>query len=628
MVKAWLGELWRAATVRNPRVARRPGPARRVRLGLEALEDRTVPTVILPGPRWNGIAYNGSAPPRTYPDTTVTDSPTRVLEGVNTQFSLYDKSGSGVALANTTMQAFFGLLPGTVVWDPLVTYNDNTGRMIAIGLTRFIGVAPIPSTSTLLVRVANVVNPNNLTTNWGPVNAIQVDQGVFRAGSTGPISYAEQAYLGFNADAITVSLDMHDLGTGQYDHTQIVFLTNGGGFLSRLTSPAPPNNAANAPPYPWIAMVPARMHAATVGGPQYIMSEWLTPPPVPTLPLPANNNIAVWRILNPAVPVLNFLVPTAVVTEFLGYVRGPTPLVPNSANAAGGAIGVVNVGDTRIQSVAWRSELLVATHQATIAGVVKVRWMIIFTQPAVPTLSMLGTIDPGAGLFAYLPSLDIAPNLDIGIQYIVSSATLPMTIFATGRQLTDPANTMQTPVILASGPLPLFDSGNVPPRAGRYSGCAWDVGTNCFWGANEYTNLAVPNNWQTFVFEFCLGIIPQPNVPVPLPNGPPGQLFPPNPLRIYSPLRWVQQPNGTETGTITLINYGPTRTGPFLITLRFPDSTVRLLNPTSTQTGRIATILFFTPLTYNVPVRITLTVRNPRHLPLGTFYVGIAVKIR
>jgi hypothetical protein len=183
---------------------------------------------------------------------------------------------------------------------------------------------------------------------------------------------------------------------------------------------------------------------------------------------------------------------------------------------------VMDTNDTRIDSAAWRvvngQQHLVLTQTVgsdADPGVAKARWYDFNTtaaaDPTVPVpLANSGEVNPGAGVFTYFPSADIDPAGDIGMTYVESSANEFFSMYATGKQLAEPA--MEAGVLIAAGNGAYTGPDGSPHRAGDYSGTAVDVnaaGTpvNSFWSANEYANNGV---WGTALLTFSVAAPPPP----------------------------------------------------------------------------------------------------------------------
>src|SRR5262249_44728015 len=117
-----------------------------------------------------------------------------------------------------------------------------------------------------------------------------------------------------------------------------------------------------------------------------------------------------------------------------------------------------------------------------------------------------GEINPGAGVFTYFPSADIAPNGDIAITYLESSSSENMSMYVTGIT----GGVLQPAVLAAPGVRTYTGVGGSdtsPFLAGDYSGTTVDVlpsgnYTNSFWSANEYTNSA--GTWSTALASYSI----------------------------------------------------------------------------------------------------------------------------
>ncbi len=105
--------------------------ARFRRLHLEPLEDRTLPSVT-PLSGWAGLDFpssdstlnNGAAPP----DTIVAAGPNHIVEAVNTDLAIYNKT-TGAKLFQQDLYDFFApAQPGsTFLSDPTVSFDQQLG---------------------------------------------------------------------------------------------------------------------------------------------------------------------------------------------------------------------------------------------------------------------------------------------------------------------------------------------------------------------------------------------------------------------------------------------------------------------------------------------------------------------
>src|SRR6266436_10377529 len=116
-----------------------------------------------------------------------------------------------------------------------------------------------------------------------------------------------------------------------------------------------------------------------------------------------------------------------------------------------------------------------------------------------------------------MPSINIAPNDDLGLTFLESSGSQYLSMYLTGQKAGAPAGTLQAPIVAKAGEATLRvfrASGELggPLRTGDYSGVAIDPADGSFWAANEYTTTAVfpppPGtrlaNWGTWVSQFTI----------------------------------------------------------------------------------------------------------------------------
>jgi hypothetical protein len=98
-------------------------------------------------------------------------------------------------------------------------------------------------------------------------------------------------------------------------------------------------------------------------------------------------------------------------------------------------------------------------------------------------------------------------------------------------------------------------------------------------------------------------------------------------LRLYGAVRWrYQRRTNSYTAIVTLM---PTAdvTGPFTISMKLPHASIQWITPTGVRSGRNVKLTFNNDLTANTPFRFTVQVKNPLHVNLGTFFVGLKIVI-
>ena len=147
---------------------------------------------------------------------------------------------------------------------------------------------------------------------------------------------------------------------------------------------------------------------------------------------------------------------------------------------------------------------------------VHARWYEISTAGPTPSMVQQGEVDPGPGIDTFMPSVALAPDGTIGMTYIESAAGVigppsfpgeDMSMYVTGRALTDPLGTMQPGVKVSPNPMPNQFYNYDGSRIGDFSGISVDpTDPTTFWAVNEYAIEADPSgvipNWGTWIASF------------------------------------------------------------------------------------------------------------------------------
>jgi hypothetical protein len=132
------------------------------------------------------------------------------------------------------------------------------------------------------------------------------------------------------------------------------------------------------------------------------------------------------------------------------------------------------------------------------------RWYRIDVSSGTPVLAEEGDVSAGPGAYIVYPGIDINANGQIGMSYIESGVAGPFpSVYVTGRDPSDPAGTMETPVLVQPGARNERDSSPTG-REGDFSGINVDT-DGSFWIANEFANDQLVANWGTTIAQFTLG---------------------------------------------------------------------------------------------------------------------------
>jgi hypothetical protein len=476
----------------SPRRRRRPAAS--VRPIFELLEDRTVPSVDM-SINFNGIGFD----PRVaadLPDTILAVGPNQVVEATNRDIAFFDKAGN--SLSTQHLKTFWAPVlpnnlpvPGDIITDPKVSFDELAGPAGRFIVTTF-ELNFVTQDSHLLLAVSNDANPLDGFTEMHRIST--AENGTF----------GDFPQLGWDADAVYVTTNQfkfagfphHDA----FDHARVLTfdtfsLTDGDNSTLTLSS------VDRLPPH--FAMQPAAMHGAKAGDPMYFVESMV--------PGGASGGGGFLDI----VQMTNKLSATPTFTDFKVLV--PHYNHPPNADQPGGV--QLDTGDARILSAAWRGGRLVATltAQDDPTQTAQARWYEFSTAGASPTLTQTGSIDAGPGVATYVPSINIAPNGDLGLTYLESSASQYLSVEITGQKAGAAAGTLQAPIEAKAGEatLRVFRApGELagPLRTGDYSGVGIDPADGSFWAANEYTTTAVfpppPGtrlaNWGTWVSQFTI----------------------------------------------------------------------------------------------------------------------------
>ncbi len=447
----------------------RPRSNFRKRPSLESLEDRTLMSAHV------GISFAGEPNVLNYhnADTQIAVGPTRVVELADQSIGIFDKA-TGALLTRQTLASFFApaasnLIPGNL-YDIDAGYDAPVGRFVIDCLYRTLSA---PLVSYTLFAVSNTSDP---TAGFSDMHAISVQENNPSLG----LMHGDFTKLGWNADAYTITMNMFSQSSVQAN-VQVLTIPKGpalDGDPSTLTV-----YHTDLPQSKYAYLMPALTYAAAPGDPQWFAMY----DPVKT------NTITL-------VKETGELGSTPMFTEYFSTVATSVPTIRSPQP---GTTNTIDPGSRSYLYVAMRGNRIVVGHEVGTGtgGVTHVRWYDFSVAGAAPTLSQWGDINPGAGIFTYDPAVAIAPNGDIGITFMQSSANQYLSTYVAEQPAGAPAGTLDTPVEIAPGQVPYLSTRN-----GDYSGIAVDPVNGTFWGAAQYavpTPPAPSNNWATWVANFA-----------------------------------------------------------------------------------------------------------------------------
>jgi hypothetical protein len=467
---------------------RRPSTGNRppVVLRVEPLEVRVVPSVTQLGSTIQGLQFSNTAG-STPPDPSAASGSNSVIDLVNTNLAIYNKSGGSPIFSQDLSSFFSSVRPAgsNAMSDPVVAYNQSTGQffigVLDLNIDPFFGTV---NSDAFDYAVSTTSNPQTASdfTKYS-VGLTNFDSGYF----------GDFPRLGWNHDAYVVTFNMFTTGFSEtYGHPLVLSLNS--------TNPATgvigdiPGGGSNA------TVTPTVMYGSQAGAPMYFVEETLNSSGNPT-----GNSITVVTETNELTTSPSFTFTPVSVNSYTA---------PPSATQEGSTT-VLQTNDSRILNAQWRSvngqDLLVASQNVGLSSdsQAHARWYELNTANLSSSpLVQQGTIGVGSGSNCYFPSIAIDPNGDLGMTYMESSPSEYVSMYVTGRTPSDPAGTMEMPIDVQPGQATYTGFDGSPYRAGDFSGITVDPSDGTFWAANEYAT-AVSNaqstNWGSAIAHFQVG---------------------------------------------------------------------------------------------------------------------------
>jgi hypothetical protein len=443
------------------------------------------------------MSYDNSTPP----DTCAASGPASVIETVNTEIAIYNKTGTsilkdsnGASVPFLALSTFFSAVGATTFEsDPVVAYNELIGKFF-VGIWDYTTdngqVSGNITSNRYLYAVSNTSSPTRAS-----------DFSFYQVSLTAndPIDPTHTQFwgdfprMGWNANEFAITFNMYTTGaTENFDHVLVLNIDS--------TTPAHTNIVdAAAPPsgYSNFTLTPAVMHGSSSSDPMYFVEEALN-----SSNLNPTNGLFVVTEVNPfdPTPTFNFpLVPISV-----------SPYIEPPSASQRGTGSAIQTNDSRVLDAEWRGNHLVATHTVGLSsdGFAHARWY-EFDTSSTPAILQSGTITT-AFKNTYFPSIALGFNDTIALDYIQSSGTSGsreyMSMYATGRIASDAAGTMETPVLVQAGAKAYSGFDGAPYRAGDFSNVTVDPSDGTFWAANEYATSAsgapFAANWGTAIGHF------------------------------------------------------------------------------------------------------------------------------
>jgi hypothetical protein len=392
---------------------------------------------LLVGQSYDGIDFIGSNCFCLPPDTNAAVGNNYVVETVNTQIRVFNKT-TGAVLLDEPLFTFFPFF--SFASDPYVLYDDIANRWYVFGID-----GPLTG---LLLAVSADGNPLD-----GFPNMYDITNGI---GGFVP----DYPKPGYNRDAIFITYNNFGVGTAA---ATIVSIDKAAALSGTLTY------FVSTPEFQFRALPPAQMHGDNKGGTEWFVSTDGTDA--------GGNTIRVTEMTNYLSNTPNFTYTSMPVTPYQFALTADQP---------GGPGTVTTFPNTTTTQVHWRKGRLVTSLASSTAadGFVypKALWFQIDVNgngTVKPRMIKSGVIDPGPGVAVQMPSVDEDQQGNLGFTWMESSNTENLSMWI-GNLYTN--GNFRSEVVAPGGGFFYFSF-----RIGDYSSTVVDPSDGrTFWSANEY----------------------------------------------------------------------------------------------------------------------------------------------
>lgn len=405
------------------------------------------------------------------PDPSLAAGPDHIVAAVNVAFEIYNKTGTVLA-GPTTFSSFFASTPGcTNPFDPTVLYDEETDRFI-------MGVDA--NGVNFCIAVSQTGDPTGAWNSYAiPANL----SGAFH----------DYPHTGVGETAIYV-------GANQFGGSLP------GGFEGRVWALDKTKMYAGSP------LLPADRPTFSTGSdgtPQplnlhgFAQGTWPSTGNHYFLTDPFDgDNVQVWRWSN----ALGGGVPAKVATINLQTATGVTSGFPVAVTQSGGG-GSITSNDWRMRGFEYRNGTgwtadTISCNPGT--GTVNcARWAQIDLSGATPTLIQAGVYSANSTHYIFPDNAANDCN-DMAMGYSKSSSTIFPAVWVTGREVGDPAGTLQAEIQLKAGEITYTAFDPAPRRWGDYSEMTIDPDGLTFWYIGEYSkNTGNANGrWGNYIGSF------------------------------------------------------------------------------------------------------------------------------
>ncbi len=428
------------------------------------------------------------------PDTQGGAGPDSYVETVNANVAIFSpKNAQKPSTVIDTLDHFFftvGGVPqinGAFLGDAFSTYDSLAQRYVVGDIYTNLG-----GSDAIVLAVSKSNNPTTLTaSDWYFYEINTSEPGIEVQDYPGDI--------GYNADALVITENSFSGTTGLIAHTLINTIS-----ISALTSGGPLVQSGAGQnvfqtDYALDGLRPTTMTDAKPGDPMWFMQSDGTQGGTP-IPATGTNTITVVKMSNVLSTTPTFTATNLTVNQFYEAVPelqpdgSPTTFKTDSRMMNADELNGMIVTDQIVSNAAGNLD--------------NARWYEIDVSSGTPVLKQQGDVSGGAGVYDAYPAIAINSQGAMGMSFIQSGTSSGqfMSMYVTGRLASDPAGTMEKPILVSAGTGTANYFGS---REGDMSAINVDS-DGTFWAANEFANTEFGGGWGTAIAHFQLKATPPP----------------------------------------------------------------------------------------------------------------------
>lgn len=428
---------------------------------------------------WEGISYTGWVPP----DPQIATGPSDVMVAVNEALRVYDKSGTQLDSSNNLVTWFTNVLSdtnGISIFDPWVLYDQLNDRFILVALA----YRSSDNLSQFMISVSKTSSAS--TGGWCNFAMNGRDNN-----GSDTSNWADYEKAGITSNAVVLTANMFN-ASGYFQYSKVRFIPKS--LLYDTSCPSLSSwdfwSLQNADGSLAFTIQPA--HSYVNSNSTYLINGQSF----------SGSNLTLWSATTPDGPYSSGSHPSLSRQSTISvdsYAAPPDAEQPGTTTR-------IDTGDARLLKAVYRDSGLWTTHAVSCSWLGDggtrscARWYQI--NPVANTIVQQGTLG-SSGLYYYYPALmpDAAQNAVVVFNR--SGAAEYAGVRYTGRQSTDPVNTLQGTAELRAGQGCYNHTFSTRNRWGDYSGVALDPSTGKTWIFGEFaygsSATCTSNSWRTQV---------------------------------------------------------------------------------------------------------------------------------